>query len=112
VITFPLLAIVTYFLVLFAAVAIATALGDYPFHQSTVLSEAQKFMVEEDPAFRLQEHDATIRWVGGRNGAWEIYFTHRITRERRCVRWINCGFLYGYTFEQIKCSPTGLEPSG
>ena len=86
VMTFPLLAVVTYFLVLFAAVACAMAFGDYPFHQSAVLSEARDFMVQKDPAFRLQEHDATIQWVGGRTGAWEIYFAHRITRERRCVR--------------------------
>src|SRR5262245_60965009 len=97
----PVLAIVTYYLLFFCAVAFAMAFGDFPLRESAVLREAGNFMVEQDHSFRVQEHDANIRWVGGRTGAWEIYFIHKLTRERRCVRWIDCGFVLGkYTFEE------------
>ncbi len=106
----PVLAIVTYFLLFFCAVAFAVIFGDFPWHESEVLREAENFMVEQDPSFRVQDHDRTIRWVGGRTGAWEIYFTHRITRDRRCIRWINSGFMY--TFEEIECPPVIVRPTG
>jgi hypothetical protein len=108
----PILAVVAYYLLLFCAVVFALIFGDYPFHESEVLREAGNFIVEHDPSFRVQDHDATIRWVGGRTGAWEIYFTHKTTRQRKCVRWVNCGFLYGYTFEWMKCPSIKVLPSG
>ena len=108
----PVLSFAAYILLFFCAVAFAMTFGDFPWHQSEVLLEAGNFMVQQDPAFRVQDHDATIRWVGGRKGAWEIYFTHRITRERRCLRWINGGFLYGYSFEEIDCPAVIDGPSG
>ena len=109
----PVIAIVGYFTIYLCYVAFAMTFGDFPWHESEVLLEAGNFMVQEDPAFRVQDHDATIRWVGGRTGAWEIYFTNKITKERRCVRWINCGFALGaYTFEEIKWPPVTLSPTG
>ena len=67
-----------------------------------VLSDAKDFMVQKDPAFRVQDHNATIRWVGGRTGAWEIYFTHKVSGERKCVRWVNYGSALGmYSFDEI-----------
>jgi hypothetical protein len=108
----PILAVVAYYLLVFCAIAFALLFGEYPFHESEVLREAGNFIVERDPSFRVQDHDATIRWVGGRSGAWEIYFTHKNTRERKCVRWVNCGFLYGYTFKWLECPPIMVRPTG
>jgi hypothetical protein len=69
-------------------------------------------MVAWDPSFRMKDYQASIRWVGGRDGAWEISFVHKITRQRRCLRWINGGFLYGYSFEEIDCTTVKDGPSG
>ncbi len=110
VILVPVFAIVTYCVLFFCAVAFAMTFGDFPWHESEVLREAGEFMVRADPSLRLWDHDATIRWVGGRKGAWEIRFSHKVTRKQRCVRWVNLGFALGmYTFEEIRCPPVTVR---
>jgi hypothetical protein len=74
------------------------------------MSQAIEDMVLTDPKFRIEEYRAVIQWVGGRRGTWEIYFTHRISGQRKCLRWIQ-GLLYG-GFIDIKCPPQAVRPHG
>jgi hypothetical protein len=90
----------------------AVTFGDYPWGRWTVVSDAGKYLSERDPGFRIKDYDAIVRWVGGREGAWEIYFTHKATWQRRCLQWINGGFLYGYSFKEIDCPAAIDGPSG
>jgi hypothetical protein len=99
-----ILGILTPFLLSAFFVCWALVFGHVPWERWSVLQSAREAMVRQDPKFRKEDHDATIQWVGRRDGWWVVQFTHKITKQRRCLRWINCGVLYGYTLEEIDCS--------
>jgi len=105
------LGLLGYFVFSILMLGCAVTFGDYPWGRWTVVSDAGKYLSERYPGFRIKDYDASVRWVGGREGTWEIYFTHKATRQRRWLRWLNCGFLYGYSFIEIDCPPAMDGPS-
>jgi hypothetical protein len=108
----PVLGVLSCFVFLILGLGWASTFGDYPWGRWTVLDAAGQEMEASDPNFRITDYQASIRSVGGRDGAWEISFVHNITRQRRCLRWINSGLLYGYSFEKIDCPTVKYGPGG
>ena len=106
-----ILGVLGYFVFSILMLCWAVTFGDYPWSRWERVRQAGRYLSEADPDFRIQDYDASVQWVGeGRAGTWEIHFTHKATRQRKCVRWINGGFLYAYSFEEIDC-PTVKDGS-
>jgi hypothetical protein len=106
----PVLGILTPVLFFLFALCWASIFGDVPWGRWTVVGTAGDHMAVGDPSFRIEDYDAVVRWVGGRDGAWEVYFTHKITGHRTCLRWVNGGLVY--SFIEIDCPTVAVRPSG
>jgi hypothetical protein len=69
-----------------------------------VLEAAWMHMESNDPRVRREDYETVVRWVEGRKGAWEVYFTHKATGRRKWLRLLEM-IPYG-AFIEIKCPPT------
>ena len=105
----PILGIFTPFLVVLFVLGYAVLFGDVPWGRWSVPNAAAEHMALVDPKFRIEDYEATTRWVGGRNGSWEVYYTHKVSGQRRCLRYIST-FIYG-AFIEIDCPPAMVRPS-
>jgi hypothetical protein len=106
------LGVLGYFVFSILMLCWAVTFGDYPWGRWERVRDAGEYLSDRDPSFHIEDYDASVRWVGGRKGTWEIYFAHKATRQRKCLRWINGGFLYMYSFEEIDCPIVRDGPSG
>jgi hypothetical protein len=84
--------------------------GDVPWSRWSVPNAAIDHVALEDPKFRIKDYEVFTQWIGGRNGSWEVHFTHKVTRQRRCLRYVNT-FPYG-AFTEIDCPPVTARPGG
>jgi hypothetical protein len=69
-----------------------------------VLETAWTHTEFSDPKVRREDYETVVQWVGGGKGAWEVHFTHKVTRRRKCLRLVEM-VPYG-AFVEIKCPPT------
>jgi len=87
--------------------AVWSLMGFAPRSESEVIAQATDEMISVDPSFRIEDHEVIVQWAAGDR---VIHFIHKISQERRCLRWIDT-FPYGAIME-IKCPPPLASPGG